>query len=98
LYLDGCPGRERVLATVRELADQVGAEVVQRRIETAEAAEAERFLGSPTVRVNGRDVDPRAVERSDYGLKCRIYRSQQLGQSLVPPQQWIRDALEAARD
>lgn len=55
-------------------------------------------IGSPTVRVNGRDVDPGAVERSDHGLKCRIYRSQQLGQSLVPPQQWIRDALEAARD
>lgn len=97
LYFDGCPSHELLLPIVSELADEMGAEVVQRRIETPEAAEAERFLGSPTVRVNGRDVDPAAVERSDYGLKCRIYRSEELGQSRVPPEQWIRDALAAAR-
>lgn len=97
LYFDGCPSFERALPKVRVLAAEVGAEVELRRVETPEAAEAERFLGSPTVRVNGRDVDPGAAERSDYGLKCRIYRSEELGQSPVPPEQWIRAALESAR-
>jgi len=50
------------------------AEVVERAVETHEAAEAEACLGSPTVRVDGRDVDPAARERADFALKCRPYR------------------------
>jgi hypothetical protein len=63
-----------------------------RRLETPEAAESERFLGSPTVRVNGVDVDPTAAERSDFGLKCRIYRSTERA-SPLPPEHWIRTTL-----
>lgn len=37
-------------------------------VETQEAAEVLRFSGSPTVRVRGHDVQPEAVERTDYGL------------------------------
>ena len=65
------------------------------RVETHEESERERFLGSPTVRVDGRDVDPGAGERSDYGLKCRLYRSEEHSLSPVPPGEWIRSALEA---
>ena len=36
-----------------------------------EQAQHERFLGSPTVRVGGVDVDPDAEGRLDYGLTCR---------------------------
>lgn len=97
LFFDGCPSHERLLPTVRRLAEQTGAELVLRRIETPEAAQVERFLGSPTVRVDGRDVDPTAAGRTDYGLKCRLYRSPQHGQSPLPPEDWIRTALEGAR-
>ena len=93
LFFDGCPSHERLLPRLRELAAEAGAELVLRRVETPEEAERERFLGSPTVRVDGRDVDPGASARSDYGLKCRIYRSDELGQSAVPPERWIRVAL-----
>lgn len=93
LYFDGCPSHQQLLPTVEQLADQSGAEVQLRRVETPEAAESERFLGSPTVRVNGRDVDPGASERTDFGLKCRIHRSDD-GASPLPPEAWIRAALE----
>lgn len=96
LFLEGCPSHARLLPRVRELAEQAGAEVALRPVHTSEAAESERFLGSPTVRVDGRDVDPGAGERIDFGLKCRIYRSQELGQSAVPPEEWIRAALKTA--
>ena len=95
LYFDGCPSHERLAPTVQRLADQAGADVRMRAIETLEAAEAERFLGSPTVRVNGADVDPEAGDRTDFGLKCRIYRSEE-GQASVPPEAWIRAALHRA--
>ena len=96
LYFDGCPSHERILPRLRELAQQRGARVVLRPVDTPEDAERERFLGSPTVRVDGRDVDPGAGARNDYGLKCRIYRSGEHGQSPVPPEIWIRAALDAA--
>ena len=51
-----------------------------------------RFLGSPTVRVNGRDVEPGADDRDDYVFSCRIYRNQG-GVSGQPDERWLRAAL-----
>ena len=93
LYFDGCPSQERLLPTLERVTAHCGAELRLRRVETPEAAERERFLGSPTVRVNGVDVDPTAPERDDFGIKCRIYRSA-AGVSPLPPEQWIRAALK----
>jgi hypothetical protein len=97
VFFDGCPSYERLLPRLRELAGEARSELVLRRVETQQEAERERFLGSPTVRVDGRDVEPGAAARSDYGLKCRIYRSDELGQSQLPPERWIRAALGTDR-
>jgi hypothetical protein len=94
LYFDGCPGFERLLPRVRELVED-RAEVELQPVESPEEAERVRFLGSPTLRVNGEDVDPTAAERSDYGMKCRLYRTGD-GQLHAPPGEWIRHALERA--
>lgn len=77
LYFDGCPNHEPLVGRVPELLHAAGvdAEVVSRRVDSEQQALALRFLGSPTVRVDGRDVEPGAAARSDYGLKCRLYRS-----------------------
>jgi hypothetical protein len=92
LYFDGCPSHERLLPTVRRLAADAGAELALRRVETPAAAEAMRFLGSPTVRVDGADIEPGADARADFGLKCRLYRFDG-GQSPTPPEEWLRAAL-----
>jgi hypothetical protein len=94
LYFDGCPSYPALLPRLRELLAELRAEteIELRRVETPEAAEAERFLGSPSVRVDGRDVEPGADRRTDFGLKCRIYRGPG-GASPVPPDTWIIDAL-----
>jgi hypothetical protein len=75
LYFEDCPNYEALLPRVRELVADVGEreEVELRRIETGDEARRQRFLGSPTVRVDGVDVDPDAAEREDFGLKCRLY-------------------------
>jgi hypothetical protein len=99
LYFDGCPTYEALLPRLRQLLAGLDGEteVELRRVETPEAAEAERFLGSPTVRIDGRDVEPGADDRTDFGLKCRIYRGPG-GASPVPPDEWIADALSGDRD
>jgi hypothetical protein len=96
LYFIGCPGYERLIPVLEALASEMGAQLVLREVETPDAAQVAGFLGSPSVRVNGRDVDPDAEHRTDYGLKCRLYRSPELGQSAVPPTEWIRAALAAS--
>lgn len=98
LYFDGCPSHEALLPRLREILAELDAEadIELRHIETLDQAEQERFLGSPTVRIDGADVEPAAVERADFGLKCRLYRSEN-GASGLPPEQWLRDAIESAR-
>ena len=97
LFFDGCPGVEQLLPTLRALADEAGedVQVELRRVESAERAQAERFLGSPTVRVDGEDVEPGARTRRDFGLGCRLYPSAD-GPSQFPPEEWIRAALGRA--
>ena len=94
LYFDGCPSYKSLLPRLHALLDEVGARdaLTLRRVESDDAAVTERFLGSPTVRVDGRDVDPSAAERDDFGLKCRLYRTE-AGLEHTPPESWIRDAL-----
>ena len=97
LYFEGCPGYEALVPLVRELLSENGVQtdIELRAVDTADDAQAERFLGSPSLRVDGRDVEPGADERTDFGLKCRIYRAAD-GASPVPRKEWIRDALREA--
>jgi hypothetical protein len=62
-------------------------------------AQRRRFLGSPSVLVDGVDVEPGAVERTDYTLACRVYRCGH-GIQGWPEEAWIRSALlmRAAQD
>lgn len=94
LYFEGCPSYERLLPRLRDLVAEHGAgvDIELRRVETPEAAENERFLGSPTVLVDGRDVEPGATGRSDYGLKCRLYPTSD-GHSPTPPDDFVIAAL-----
>ena len=57
-----------------------------------DAATQLRFLGSPTVRVGGRDVEPGADARNDFVFSCRVYRGER-GLSGQPAEDWIRSAL-----
>jgi len=100
LYFDGCPGYEALLPRLRELLREAGtdATVELRLVETPQVAEAARFLGSPSLRINGRDVEPGADTRTDFGMKCRLYHAPD-GLCGTPPDGWIRDAIDrAARD
>jgi catechol 2,3-dioxygenase-like lactoylglutathione lyase family enzyme len=98
LYFDGCPNYERLLPKLRETLARAGVsdEVELRRVTSIEDAERDRFLGSPTVRIDGRDVDPMAGERSDYRIKCRLYKLSGASTGL-PPVSWIAAAIEDAR-
>ena len=94
LYLDGCPSHQQLVQRLPRLLKREGiaAQIVLRKVTDADDAERERFLGSPTVRIGGRDIEPGSAERRDYGLKCRMYRTA-TGLVGLPPDRLILDAL-----
>jgi hypothetical protein len=94
LYFDGCPHYEALLARLRDLLQVAGVHVgVQlRSIPDDAAAVREQFLGSPTVRVDGHDVEAGADGRRDFGMRCRLYVTDE-GLRELPLDEWVLDAL-----
>ena len=70
LLSPGCAHAEEAVNLVKNTLKklQVDAEVSETMLDTKEMANELKFLGSPTIRVNGRDIEPGAEERQDYGL------------------------------
>ena len=94
LYFDGCPNYEPTKRLVEEIltAEGLKADIQEIPVNSGEEALALRFPGSPTVRVNGRDIEPGAENKSGFGLQCRVYRegNRILG---VPPRRLLTAAL-----
>lgn len=97
LYFEGCPNYEAARGLVERLSRELGIEPELRLIDVAdqEAAQRLRFLGSPTIRVDGEDVDPHASGRHEYARSCRVYRTE-VGFAGQPDERWVRDALARA--
>ena len=97
LFWDGCPSHPRALADLRAAMADLGLDpstVAIREIDTHEQATRERFVGSPTIRIDGVDVQPTGEE--PYGLTCRIYHRRDGRVSPTPDPADLRDALRAA--
>jgi hypothetical protein len=97
LYFEGCPNHEPAVELVKRIDGELGtcAEVRLVEVPDEDAATRQRFLGSPTVRIDGVDVDPSAVQRTDFGLSCRIFKTE-AGPSGKPAERWVREALTRA--
>lgn len=97
LYFDGCPNHQAARDLVeRATADiGLGAQVRFVNVPDADAADRQRFLGSPTIRVDGRDIEPGADLRGDFVLACRVYRTDR-GLAGLPDEAWLRQALAEA--
>jgi hypothetical protein len=97
LYWSGCPSHPAALADLRAALAQAGLDpeqVIVREVGTDDEAGAEGFVGSPTIRIEGRDVQPPGDEPT--GLTCRVYRRRDGRYSPTPDPADIRDALSAA--
>ena len=96
LWWSGCPSWGRALAELREQAASLGLDpgaIEAREIATGEEAEREGFVGSPTIRIDGRDVQP---TEEPAGLTCRVYRLRDGRVSPLPDRADVRDALARA--
>lgn len=96
LYFDGCPNWQATLKGLQELLSAKGLEdkIDLIRVTSSQEAEHLEFPGSPTIRINGEDVESEAPS-STFELACRLYEveGRLLGR---PPREWIDAALDAA--
>jgi hypothetical protein len=97
LYVPECPHYPGALALVERIRGELGIDTELRTslISDQAAAERARFPGSPTIRVDGRDVEPGSPSTRLALLACRLYRHEQ-GLAGKPAEAWVRDALLAA--
>jgi hypothetical protein len=97
-YFADCPSHEDALARLKSLLAQEGltADIRVAEVMSEEEAEDLAFIGSPTIRVDGEDIDPGAAERHDYGLSCRVYQRADGRISPLPPPEMIAAALRRA--
>jgi hypothetical protein len=98
LITSNCPHRDAALALVRRICGQLDGQAEIRLVEVADqpAAQRLRFLGSPTIRVNGRDIEPGAERNDEYVCGCRLYRGEHSLRGL-PEEAWLRQALQNAQ-
>jgi hypothetical protein len=96
LFWAGCPSHPEALALLEQvLAEhEIDAEVVSREIFTRDEAVELAFPGSPTIRVDGRDVDPDGAA-APPSLACRVYRLPDGRPSPVPSRKQLEEALGA---
>lgn len=94
LYTDECPFWKEALKSIEEIVNSLKTEVTIKKIRVAGEKDAKnlKFPGSPTVRINGVDIDPTARETAGY-IGCRIYMHK--GRTFeYPPKDMIRSAFE----
>ena len=98
LWWSGCPSWDRALEELREAMTEVGLDpgsLDVREVESEADAEREGFVGSPTIRIDGRDVlQPPGDEPA--GLTCRVYRLRDGRFSPTPDPADVREALRMA--
>ena len=97
LYFEGCPSYQTTLNYLEEVIKEqkLSVQVEMVKIESDDEALKNKFLGSPTVRVNGLDIEPGAQERGDFSMCCRVYF--EAGKmTAYPSKELIRHAIEEA--
>lgn len=95
LYFQGCPNHRQAVELTRKVVSEIGvdAEIEEVEVKTLQDAARVRFLGSPSVRVDGVDIEPGARNSTAYGLACRTY-----GRDVVPSRELLVAALREERE
>jgi hypothetical protein len=94
LYIEGCPHFPATVDAVKEALEQHGltCPITETRVGDQAMAVSMGFLGSPTVQINGLDIEPSARQRTAFGMMCRTYE----GTGGMPSDDLIRSAITEA--
>jgi hypothetical protein len=99
LWFRDCPNHRAARTMLREVLAEFapGTAIIEIDASEPEIATRHRFPGSPTIRINDRDVDPAFGDPGDYTPRCRLYPTPD-GLRRIPERAWIEAAVRAALD
>ena len=94
LFFADCPSHDVALGRLQAILaeEQISADIRITEVRTDTQAQELKFGGSPTIRINGVDIDPPPVGEI-YGLSCRAYRTTSGRITPLPQPELIRTAL-----
>ena len=97
LYFLGCPNHVPAAERVREALRDEGltGEIVEIEVADPETAQRMKFLGSPSIRVDGLDIETEARSAKEFGLMCRTYAVNGRREGL-PSSDMLRSAIRDA--
>ncbi|VVM05829.1 hypothetical protein MAMC_00816 [Methylacidimicrobium cyclopophantes] len=98
-YFEECGHWREALCRIEEvLAEEGGIHAIRLiSVESVVEAQRHRVFGSPTVRIDGKDIDPAAWGRIDYGFGCRVYPDADGSLHPAPSKEFLRQALRSHR-
>lgn len=93
-YWEGCPSHPEAKALLEQVLAELGRddEVVMIEVKSDEDAERLHFPGSPTIRIDGRDIDAMGANGRP-SLTCRVYHLPDGRVSPVPSREQMEEAL-----
>lgn len=94
LWVKDCPNHGDARRLLHEVITEVAPGTPVANIDASDPEVAARLSvpGAPTIRVDGRDVDPRFTDPGDYSPRCRVYWTPS-GLRGRPEREWIEAAL-----
>ena len=94
LYYEDCPSHDEALTRLRDVMHEEGieAEIDIIKVETEQQAQDLKFIGSPTILIDGQDIVP-APPDSQYYLSCRVYQLEDGRFSPLPSREMIRKGI-----
>jgi hypothetical protein len=97
LHIGDCPNTEAARRLLNETLRELGLTEEIREIEVSDSSQAQAlsFLGSPTIRIDGIDVETGMLRPNRHGLSCRIYMIDGNAHG-TPTREMIRRAIQAA--
>ena len=98
LYFEGCPHHVQAKELLQKVLDDQGIAdpITPVLVDSPERAQETRFLGSPTIHIDGRDMETAAASRTDYGFSCRVYNVD-AAKSGTPSVEMLREAVRTGQ-
>lgn len=72
LYFEGCPSYKPALTNLKEIIEEekIVANIEMVRVESPEEAQKVGFQGSPSIKINGIDLEDK---NDGFSFNCRLY-------------------------
>lgn len=98
LFIAGCPNHSPSLDRLRKVLREEGvsAELSEIEVKDSAAARALNFIGSPTIRVNGLDIEVESRTVNEPAFACRRYAGGAPSDGMI--RSALREALTAVKD